>query len=160
MEYLTGYLVEKSLSVDNLFVFMLLLTAFAVPKELQQRVLLYGIIGALVLRGIFIALGAAALNSFDAAFLVFGAILLVTGIKLLKDALSDDEHEMDVDQIRSVRFVRRFMPVTTEYEGPRMLGRVDGAARADAVRARHHRRAGHRHRLRRRLRPGRLRHHR
>ena len=126
VEYLTGYLVEKSLSVDNLFVFMLLLTAFAVPKELQQRVLLYGIIGALVLRGIFIALGAAALNSFDAAFLVFGAILLITGIKLLKDALSDEEHEMDVDQIKSVRFVRRFMPVTKDYEGPKMFGRIDG----------------------------------
>ena len=69
VEYYTGYLVEKSLSVDNLFVFMLLLTAFAVPKALQQRVLLYGIIGALVLRGIFIALGAAALNSFDFVFL-------------------------------------------------------------------------------------------
>ncbi len=73
LEYLTGYLVEKSLSVDNLFVFMLLLGAFAVPKALQQRVLLYGIVGALVLRGVFIALGAAALSRFDAMFLVFGA---------------------------------------------------------------------------------------
>ncbi len=73
LEYLTGYLVEKSLSVDNLFVFMLLLGAFAVPPALRQRVLLYGIIGALVLRGIFIALGAAALSRFDVMFLVFGA---------------------------------------------------------------------------------------
>src|SRR3712207_9520789 len=65
VEYLTGYLVEKSLSVDNLFVFMLLLAAFAVPRELQQRVLLYGIVGALALRAVFIALGAAALSAFD-----------------------------------------------------------------------------------------------
>src|SRR3712207_1185223 len=70
LEYLTGYLVEKSLSVDNLFVFILLLSAFAVPRALQQRVLLYGIIGALVLRGIFIAVGAAALSAFDWMFLV------------------------------------------------------------------------------------------
>ena len=126
LEYLTGYLVEKSLSVDNLFVFMLLLSAFAVPAALQQRVLLYGIIGALVLRGIFIALGAAALSAFDAAFLVFGLILLVTGVKLLVDAIRGSDHEMDVDQIRSVRFVRRFLPVTSDYEGTRMLARVDG----------------------------------
>lgn len=127
LEYLTGYLVEKSLSVDNLFVFMLLLTAFAVPAALQQRVLLYGIIGALVLRGIFIAVGAAALSAFDAAFLVFGLILVATGVKLLVDALRGGEHEMDVDRIRSVRFVRRFLPVTSDYEGTRMLARVDGS---------------------------------
>jgi tellurite resistance protein TerC len=126
LEYLTGYLVEKSLSVDNLFVFMLLLTAFAVPRELQQRVLLYGIVGALVLRAVFIALGAAALAAFDWMFLVFGLILLATAVKILRDAVSGGGHEMDVEHLRSVRFVRRFLPVTTGYEGPRMLGRVDG----------------------------------
>lgn len=76
VEYLTGYLVEKSLSVDNLFIFMLLLAGFAVPKELQQRVLLYGVVGALALRGVFIALGAAALGAFDWVFLVFGIVLV------------------------------------------------------------------------------------
>jgi TerC family integral membrane protein len=126
LEYLTGYLVEKSLSVDNLFVFMLLLSAFAVPAALQQRVLLYGIVGALVLRGVFIALGAAALSAFDAAFLVFGLILLATGVKLLLDAFKGSDHAVDVDALRSVRLVRRFLPVTDDYEGPRMLGRVDG----------------------------------
>ena len=80
LEYYTGYVVEKALSVDNLFVFMLLLAAFAVPRELQQRVLLFGIVGALVLRGIFIALGAAALGAFDWVFLVFGLVLLATEI--------------------------------------------------------------------------------
>jgi tellurite resistance protein TerC len=126
LQYYTGYLVEKSLSVDNLFVFMLLLTAFAVPRELQQRVLLYGIIGALVLRGIFIALGAAALESFDWMFLVFGVILAVTGLKILKDTLAGTDHEIDPDRLRSVRFIRRFFPVTPDYEGPRLLTRLDG----------------------------------
>lgn len=126
VEYLTGYLVEKSLSVDNLFVFILLLSAFAVPRELRQRVLLYGIVGALVLRAIFIALGAAALEAFDWTFLVFGLILVVTGAKILRDALKGTDHRVDVDQLRSVRLVRRFFPVTDDYEGPRMLGRVDG----------------------------------
>jgi tellurite resistance protein TerC len=126
LEYLTGYLVEKSLSVDNLFVFMLLLAAFAVPRALQQRVLLYGIIGALVLRGIFIALGAAALARFDWTFLVFGLILLATAVKILRDTLVGAEHQVDVAELRTVRVLRRFFPVTGEYDGPRLLGRVDG----------------------------------
>ena len=126
VEYLTGYLVEKSLSVDNLFVFLLLLGAFAVPRELQQRVLLYGIVGALVLRSIFIALGAAALAAFDWMFLVFGLVLVVTAVKILRDALSGHAHEVDVDQLRSVALVRRFMPVTSDYEGPRLLTRLEG----------------------------------
>jgi TerC family integral membrane protein len=129
VEYLTGYLVEKSLSVDNLFVFILLLSAFAVPRVLQQRVLLYGIIGALVLRGIFIALGAAALSAFDWMFLVFGLVLVATAVKILRDTLSGQEHEVEVDELRSVRFVRRFFPVTEQYDGPRLFSRV-GAKRA------------------------------
>lgn len=126
LEYYTGYLVEKSLSVDNLFVFLLLLTAFAVPAALQQRVLLYGIIGALVLRGIFIALGAAALARFDWVFLLFGAILLLTGVKLLRDAIRGQDHDVDIDQLRMVRLARRFMPVTDDYEGTRLTVRRDG----------------------------------
>ena len=126
VEYLTGYLVEKSLSVDNLFVFMLLLGAFAVPKALQQRVLLYGIVGALVLRGIFIALGAAALARFDVMFLVFGLVLAATAVKILRDTRSGAGHQVEGDRIRSVRLVRRFLPVTAEYDGPRLLGRVGG----------------------------------
>jgi len=129
LEYYTGYLVEKTLSVDNLFVFMLLLAAFAVPKALQQRVLLYGIIGALVLRGIFIALGAAALARFDFMFLVFGLVLVLTAVKILRDALSGADHAVDIDDLRIVRLLRRVMPVTEEYDGPRMLVRT-GAGRA------------------------------
>ena len=126
VEYLTGYLVEKSLSVDNLFVFMLLLAAFAVPRALQQRVLLYGIVGALILRAIFIALGAAALARFDWMFLVFGLVLVATAVKILRDTVAGVDHEVDVDKLRSVRLLRRFFPVTGEYDGPRLLGRAEG----------------------------------
>jgi tellurite resistance protein TerC len=111
-EFLAGYLVEKSLSVDNLFVFMLLLAAFAVPAALQQRVLLYGIVGALVLRGVFIAVGAAALDAFTATFLVFGLILVATAVKVFRDARSGHDQEVDVGHMRSVRLLRRFFPVT------------------------------------------------
>jgi len=124
VEFYTGYVVEKSLSVDNLFVFMLLLAAFAVPAALQQRVLLYGIIGALVLRGIFIALGAAALSAFDWVFLIFGLVLVLTGAKLLRDALRGNDHQVDVAELRIVRLVRRFMPVSETYEGTRLTTRL------------------------------------
>ncbi|RKN48547.1 TerC/Alx family metal homeostasis membrane protein [Micromonospora endolithica] len=125
-DYLTGYLVEKSLSVDNLFVFMLLLAAFAVPAVLAQRVLLYGIAGALVLRAVFIALGAAALQTLDFAFLLFAVILLVTAVKLLRDALSGHQQEVDINKMRSVKLLRRFMPVVDEYQGTRLTVRVAG----------------------------------
>jgi TerC family integral membrane protein len=131
LEYLTGYLVEKSLSVDNLFVFMLLLSAFAVPAELQQRVLLFGIVGALVLRGIFIALGAAVLANFSWAFLLFGGILLVTAVKVLRDQRSGHGNEVDISSMRTVRLLRRFMPVTDEYHGPRLF--VQEAGRRTAT---------------------------
>ncbi|MFI6159949.1 TerC/Alx family metal homeostasis membrane protein [Micromonospora haikouensis] len=126
VEYLTGYLVEKSLSVDNLFVFMLLLAAFAVPAVLAQRVLLYGIAGALVLRAVFIALGAAALQTLDFAFLLFAIILIATAVKLLRDALSGHEQEVDMNKMRSVKLLRRFMPVVDEYQGTKMTVRLGG----------------------------------
>ncbi|MBG6095589.1 TerC family protein [Nocardioides luteus] len=106
-EYYTGYIVEKSLSVDNLFVFMLLLAAFAVPRHLQQKVLLFGIVGALVLRGIFIALGAAALSQWDIVFLIFGAILLVTAVKLFVEALQGHDQKVDPDEMLAVRIGRK-----------------------------------------------------
>jgi tellurite resistance protein TerC len=127
LEYYTGYLVEKTLSVDNLFVFMLLLAAFAVPEVLKQRVLLYGIVGALVLRGIFIALGAAALSRFDWVFLVFGVVLLLTGVKLLRDAVRGQEHEVEVADMRVVKVMKRFMPVSDDYDGARLTVVKDGA---------------------------------
>jgi TerC family integral membrane protein len=126
MEFFTGWVVEKSLSVDNLFVFMLLLAAFAVPPALAQRVLLYGIVGALVLRAIFIALGAAVISAGSWAFLLFGAILLVTAGKVLRDAASGHQQEVDIDSMRSVRWLRRVMPVTKEYHGTKLTVREAG----------------------------------
>jgi TerC family integral membrane protein len=126
VEYLTGYLVEKSLSADNLFVFMLLLGAFAVPAELRQRVLLYGIVGALLLRAVFIALGAAALEAFSFTFLVFGLVLVATAVKVYRDAGSGHDEPVDVSRMRSVRLLRRFMPVTDDYRGTKLLTRVGG----------------------------------
>jgi tellurite resistance protein TerC len=126
LEYLTGYLVEKSLSVDNLFVFIILLSSFAVPRELRQRVLLIGVAGALVLRGIFIAIGAQLIASFTWTFLLFGAILLVTAVKVGRDALSHADHDIDIAGIRSVRLLRRFYPVTDGYEGTRLSVVRDG----------------------------------
>lgn len=129
VEYYAGYLVEKSLSVDNLFVFMLLLGSFAVPRELQQRVLLIGVAGALLLRGVFIAVGAAMLANFAWTFLLFGAILLATAVKVLRDALHPVEHEVDPGSLRVVRLVRRVFPVTDGYRGPR-LSVVENGRRA------------------------------
>ncbi|WP_291378468.1 TerC family protein [Demequina sp.] len=126
IEYYTGYLVEKSLSVDNLFVFMLLLAAFAVPRELQQRVLLIGVVGALALRGVFIALGAEMLQRFDWTFLLFGLILVATAVKVLRDAIDGDENEVDPDQLRSVRIIRKFWPVTNSYRGTKFSVREHG----------------------------------
>ena len=88
--------------------------------------LLYGIIGALVLRAVFIALGAAALQTFDWTFLVFGLVLVVTGVKILRDTLTGQDHEVDVDRMRSVRLVRRVVPVTPDYESTRLLSRIGG----------------------------------
>ncbi|GAA1602333.1 TerC/Alx family metal homeostasis membrane protein [Catellatospora bangladeshensis] len=126
VEFFTGYVVEKSLSVDNLFVFMLLLSAFAVPAALRQRVLLYGIVGALVLRAIFIAAGAAVLQTGTWAFLLFGAVLLVTAVKVMRDATRDEEHHVNIGDLRSVRLLRRLMPVTEQYHGSKLTVRLDG----------------------------------
>ncbi|MGW4420493.1 TerC/Alx family metal homeostasis membrane protein [Streptosporangium sp. NPDC004631] len=126
VEFFTGYVVEKSLSVDNLFVFMLLLAAFAVPPALAQRVLLYGIVGALALRAVFIALGAAALKSGTWAFLLFGAVLIVTAVKVFRDAMAGHEQQMDISSMRVVRLIRRFMPVTDDYRGSRLVVREGG----------------------------------
>jgi tellurite resistance protein TerC len=126
VDYFTGYLLEKSLSVDNLFVFMLLIAAFAVPAVLTQRVLLYGIAGALILRGVFIAIGAAAVRAVDWTFVIFGAILLFTAIKIMRDTISGADHKVDVSSLRSVRLVRRFMPVTEGYQGAQLLSKQNG----------------------------------
>jgi TerC family integral membrane protein len=126
LEFMTGFVVEKSLSVDNLFVFMLLLAAFAVPSDVQQRVLLYGIVGALVLRGVFIAAGAAMLAAGTWAFLVFGLVLLASAVKILHQAITGLVVEPDVSRMRSVRLLRRLMPVTDHYHGAHVTVRERG----------------------------------
>ncbi|WP_410659325.1 TerC/Alx family metal homeostasis membrane protein [Amycolatopsis sp. lyj-112] len=126
IEFMTGFVVEKSLSVDNLFVFMLLLAAFAVPAAVQQRVLLYGIAGALVLRGIFIAAGAAMLSAGTWAFVVFGVILFASAVKILREALAGADAERDISTMRSVRLLRKLMPVTEDYHGTRLTVRERG----------------------------------
>jgi TerC family integral membrane protein len=126
LEFITGFVVEKSLSVDNLFVFMLLLTAFAVPPAVRQRVLLYGIVGALVLRGVFIAAGAALLSAGTWAFLVFGLVLVASAAKILHQAVTGAGEERDTSSMRSVRLLRRLMPVTDDYRGTRLTVRERG----------------------------------
>ncbi|MCE0485612.1 TerC family protein [Ornithinimicrobium sediminis] len=125
LQYYTGYIVEKSLSVDNLFVFILILGSFSVPRALQQRVLLFGIAGALVLRGIFIALGATLLSAFDWMFLVFGLVLVATAVKVLRDTITGAD-QVNVDELRVVRLARRIWPVTDDYRGTHMTVREQG----------------------------------
>ncbi|WNM24634.1 TerC/Alx family metal homeostasis membrane protein [Demequina capsici] len=127
--YYTGYVVEKSLSIDNLFVFILILSAFAVPRALQQRVLLVGVAGAIVLRGAFIAVGAGLIATFDWTFLLFGAILLVTAVKVYRDARSEDDETIEPGDLGIVRVMRRLMPVTDGYHGTRVTVK-EGARRA------------------------------
>ncbi len=126
VEYYTGYIVEKSLSVDNLFVFILIMGAFAVPRHLQQRALLWGILGALVLRGIFIAIGAVAIAQLDFAFLIFGAILIFTAIHLLMEELKGEKKEIHVSELRVVKLVRKVTPVSDDYEGTKFRVTRDG----------------------------------
>lgn len=111
LAFLTGYLIEKSLSVDNIFVFVLIFSYFAVPAIYQHRVLFWGIIGALLMRATLIFLGAALLERFHWIIYIFGAFLIYTGINM---ALHDDE-AVDVEQNAAARLFRRFMPVTERY---------------------------------------------
>ena len=121
-EYFAAYLVEKSLSVDNLFVFVIILTQFAVPSIYHQRVLMIGILLALVMRAIFIAIGAAALEAFAFTFVIFGAILIWTGIKLFQHW----DEDPDMDENKMVKAVRRLIPVTDEYHGSKSFIRQNG----------------------------------
>lgn len=123
LEFLTGYLIEKALSVDNLFVFALIFTMFAVPGKFQRRVLFWGVLGALIMRGIFIAAGAALLERFHWLIYVMGAFLIFTGIKL---ALQK-ETEIHPDRNPLVRLVSKIFPVTKTYHGESFFVRINGA---------------------------------
>jgi tellurite resistance protein TerC len=121
-EWFAGYLIEKALAVDNIFVFSVILTAFAVPAGLQHRVLFFGVLGALVLRAGFIAVGASLIDTFSWILYLFGAFLVVTGIKLARGR----GHEVDPSRNLLVRLTRRLLPVTDHYEGTRFLVRREG----------------------------------
>jgi len=121
-QYFAGYIVERSLSVDNLFVFVIIMATFAVPREHQQRVLTFGIIAALVLRAIFIALGATLLSALSFMFVVFGVILLWTALRMYRQRDKDS----DIEGNALVRLARRMLPVSDRYAGGRLISRVEG----------------------------------
>ncbi|NGP06207.1 TerC family protein [Rhodococcus sp. 14C212] len=124
-EYFAGYVTEKALSVDNLFVFVIIMSTFAVPREYQQKVLTIGIVLALVMRGAFIAVGAAAINAYSWVFYLFGAFLIYTAIKLIREHGDEVEHEKEREN-RIVSLVRKVYPTTDEYHGDKLFTRIDG----------------------------------
>lgn len=121
-EYFAAYLVEKSLSVDNLFVFIIILAQFAVPTQLHQRVLLFGVALALILRAIFIAVGAAALAAFSFTFALFGALLIWTGIQLMRHRNEDPDPQDNF----MVRMVRKRVALTDNYHGTKLFIKENG----------------------------------
>ncbi len=121
-EYFAGYIVEKSLSVDNLFVFVIIMSTFAVPEEHQHKVLTFGIVLALIMRGIFIAVGATLLALFSFMFLVFGVLLIWTAIQLFRHR----DEDPDVENNIMIRATRRVLPISDDYDGGKLLTRVGG----------------------------------
>jgi tellurite resistance protein TerC len=121
-EYLSGYLIEESLSIDNVFVWAVILSYFAVPPAYRFRVLFWGIFGALVLRAIFIFAGVALVEKFDWVLYVFGVFLLYTSVKIARH----DEAEVHPDDNIALKIVRRFVPTTNDYDGQKMFTRIDG----------------------------------
>jgi tellurite resistance protein TerC len=122
VQYFAGYLVEKSLSVDNLFVFVIIMATFAVPEEHQHKVLTFGIVLALIMRAIFIAVGATLLSLFSVVFLLFGLLLIFTAIQLFRHR----DEDPDVEDNIVVKGARRILPITDDYVGGKLLTRIDG----------------------------------
>ncbi|MBW3130527.1 MULTISPECIES: TerC family protein [Hymenobacter] len=123
LEFLTGYLIEKSLSVDNLFVFLLIFSYFKVPPQYQHKILFWGIIGALVLRAAFILAGAALLAKFHFLLYLLGAFLVYTGVKM---AISANDPEIDPESNPIVKFLGRHLPITNRIDGPEFFLRRNG----------------------------------
>src|SRR5687768_14293593 len=121
LEYFAGYLIEKALSVDNIFVFVLIFGFFRVPLRYQHRVLFWGILGALIMRGVMIAAGAYLIQQFHWVIYVFGAFLVFTGIRMARQS----EHDVDLEENVVIRTVRRLMPVTSTYHGQKFFVRED-----------------------------------
>ena len=122
LEFLTGYLIEKSLAVDNIFVFLLIFSYFAVPPTFQKRVLMFGILGAIVLRTIMILVGAWLLDQFHWILYLFGAFLILTGVKMWRGA----NEEENLDDNAALKLLRRLMPVSKHYDGERFFTLENG----------------------------------
>jgi tellurite resistance protein TerC len=122
-EFFAGWLTEYSLSIDNLFIFIIIMGKFAVPREYQQNALMIGIILALIMRGIFIAVGAAAINQFSWVFYLFGAFLVLTAVNLAREGM---EEEQGYDEPRLVRWVRKHLPVSDEWNGVKFFTKENG----------------------------------
>jgi tellurite resistance protein TerC len=122
LEFLSGYLIEKSLSVDNIFVFLVIFGYFAVPAEMQRRVLLFGVIGAIVLRAVMILMGAWLIAQFSWIMYLFGAFLVVTGIKMLIFA----DKESDLNDNPLLKFLRKHLRISNDYDGEKFITRRDG----------------------------------
>ena len=122
MQYFAGYVIEKSLAVDNVFVWAVIFSYFAVPRAYQHRVLFYGVVGALVFRAIFISAGSWLIASFAWILYVFGAFLIATGVKML---VQRNEH-IDPSKSRTLRLFRRFIPTAEDYDGQKFLTRRNG----------------------------------
>jgi len=125
-QYFAGYLIEKSLAVDNVFVWAIIFTFFAVPREYQHRVLFFGVLGALVFRGVFIAGGSVLISTFSWVLYLFAAFLLVTGYRMIRQR---NEH-LDPERSRALRLFRRYVPMTDAYHGQRFLVRRNGVLMA------------------------------
>lgn len=122
VEYISGYLIEQSLSIDNVFVWAMIFTHFKVPRESQHRTLFWGIFGALVMRVIFIFLGVAVINRFNVVLIGFGLFLIYTGIKVLRSG----EHETNPSDARAMKLFHRFVPTSDELDGQKLFTRVNG----------------------------------
>jgi tellurite resistance protein TerC len=127
LEFFSGWLVEYSLSIDNLFIFIIIMAKFAVPKELQQFALMVGIVMALIMRAIFIGVGATAINNFSWVFYLFGLFLVYTAVKLAKEGAEDEDDE-EFEENKLVAFVERRFPATSEWHGEKLLV-TEGAQR-------------------------------
>ncbi len=122
LEYITGYLLEKSLAIDNVFVWLMIFAAFAIPPALQRQILLYGVIGAIVLRTIFILIGAWLVQEFSWILYIFGAFLVYTGIKFLRG----QEEESNVENMALLKWLRKHVPITQSLHGNKFFVREQG----------------------------------
>ncbi|KAB0630580.1 hypothetical protein F7R25_37645, partial [Burkholderia stagnalis] len=123
MEYFAGYLLEKSLAIDNVFVWLMIFAAFAIPPALQRKLLLYGVLGAIVLRTIFIFIGAWFVQEFSWVLYIFGAFLVYTGFKFLK---GQDEEETNIEDMAILKWLRKHMRITPQMHEDKFFVRQNG----------------------------------